>query len=153
MTLQLTISAFFETSVFDAQTAARERRIQGLLNGLEQVDQKTKMSFNKVMNVMRGSYMIVSGITRVIGGGFSRVFQGVWSAITSAILANKAIAAAVAASSPWGWIQAGVMLASLTMASMNVAALMSGQKNIARQARGLNFALHGISSMIQGFTI
>lgn len=158
MSLQLTISAFFDTATFDAQTAAREQRIQELLNGLEQVDEQTTMSFNKVMTMMRGSYMVVSGIARVIGGGFSRIFQGVWSVVTSAVMASKALSAALVAGGTatgnvWMVIQAGIMMASLIAASVNVGALVIGQKDLARQARGMNFSLHGISSMIQTFSI
>ena len=154
MSVQLTISAFLETSAFDAQTAEREERIRRLLGGLEQVDEKTKSSFNKVMGMMRGSYMVISGIARVMGPGFSRIFQGIWSVVTSTIMFYKSIQAAMMASPvPGAALQAMVMMFSIIAATANVAALMAGQKDLARQTRGMNFALHGISSMISSFSI
>ncbi len=154
MSVQLTISAFLETSAFDAQTAERERRIRELLGGLEEVDKKTENSYNKVMAMMRGSYMIISGIARVMGPGFARVFQGIWSVVTSTIMAYKSIIAMTAASPvPGARIQAAIMGFSLMAAISNVSALMRGQKALARQSRGINFALHGISSMISSFSM
>ncbi len=152
MSLQLTISAFLETSAFDAQTAERERRIRELLGGLQQIDEKTDESFNKVVRMMRGSYMIISGIARVMGPGFSRVFQSIWSVATSSIIIYTAIAKAKFFI-PGQEITSLLMIAELVAAVVNMGALMTGQKDLARESRGVNFALHGISTMISSFSI
>jgi len=112
-----------------------------------EAEKRNEEIYRKLMSQIRGSYMIVSGLVRVMGSGMSRIFQGIWSIAVSAIATYKSIAAAMAAT-PGGQAQALLMFTSLIMASINVGALITGQTDLARQARGLNFTLHGISSMI-----
>ncbi|KKN42888.1 hypothetical protein LCGC14_0708620 [marine sediment metagenome] len=150
MSLQVPITYFLEYSGFDKRTFLLDRELNNLGEKQVQVEIAIEKSFNKVVTMMRGSYMIVSGMARIIGGGFSRVFQSIWGVAVAAISIQTAIAKAQFFV-PGMQLQSVMMLGILTSAIFNMGALMAGQKDLARQARGVNFALHGISSMIGSF--
>ena len=120
---------------------------------VETVEEQTKKSFNQVMGFMRASYSVISGMSRVMGGGMTQVFASMYMAAMSAIGTYKAIAAAIAATGPTGWIQASIMTTSLITASLNLVSIMSGQRTLSTKIRGINMALHGISGMISSFTM
>ena len=129
------------------KAAELDARIKKAAQALQEANEQSASSFNVVMNMMRGTYMIIGGMVRVIGGGFSRIFQGMWSVAVAAIGTYTAIAGAISAI-PGAQAQAAIMFISLLSAISNVTALAQGQTDIARQARGINFAMHGISAMI-----
>ena len=118
----------------------------------EAVEEKTTKSFKEVMGFMRMSYLMISGASRVIGGGMSQVFSSIYMVGMSAIATYKAIAAAIAATGPAGWVQAGIMTVSLITASTSLASILLGQRELSTKIRGINMMLHGLSSMISGFT-
>ena len=147
---QISIMAFIENlPEIEAVVTELENRSSRIIELQKEAAEEIKHNFNKVMAAMRGTYMVVGGLVRVIGGGFSRIFQGMWSIAVSGIATYKAIAGALAASPvPGAQAQAILMFASLIAATANVTNLIIGQKEVARQARGINFALHGISQML-----
>jgi len=112
------------------------------------VERETERSFNEVMGMMRTSYMMVSGVTQMIGGSMSQVFASMFQIGISAIGTYQAIAAAIAATGPTGWLQAGIMTTSLLTALINLYSLSEGQTELSRRISGLNMSLHSISSMV-----
>ena len=124
-----------------------------LMDMTEKVEDATTKSFNQVMGFMRTTYLMISGASRVLGGGMSQLFSTIYLTAISAIGTYKAIAAAMAASGPYGWVQAGLMIISLTTASLSLASILSGQRDLSRKIRGINMSLHGISGMISSFSI
>ncbi len=119
----------------------------------ESVEEQTQKSFNNVMGFMRASYLLISGLSRVMGGGMTQVFSSMYMAAMSVIGTYKAIAAAIAASGPAGWVQAGIMITSLVTASLSLVSILSGQRALSTKIRGVNMALHGISGMISSFSL
>ncbi len=122
-------------------------------SAIETVEVQTKRSFTQVMGYMRASYSIIAGISRIMGGGLSQVFSSIYMAAMSAIGTYKAIAAAIAATGPTGWVQAAIMTTSLVTASLNLTSIMLGQRALSTKIRGLNMTLHGISGLITTFTL
>ncbi len=119
----------------------------------ESVEEQTQKSFNNVMGFMRASYLMISGLSRVMGGGLSQVFSSIYMAAMSAIGAYQAIAAAIAASGPAGWLQAAIMTTSLITAGLSLVSILAGQRDLSTKIRGVNMALHGISGMISTFSL
>lgn len=97
---------------------------------------------------MRASYAMVSGLAQVMGGSMGQAFSAIFGMALGAIETTTAIAAALAASGPAGWVQAGLMFASLITAMIQLSAVQTGQDELASRISGLNSALHGIGSMI-----
>jgi len=112
------------------------------------VERETERSFNEVKGMMQASYMMVSGVTQMIGGSMSQAFAAIFQIGISAIGTYQAIAAAMAATGPAGWVQAGIMTTSLLTALVNLYSLSEGQTELSRRISGLNMSLHSISSMM-----
>jgi len=107
-------------------------------------------SFQHVQSMMRASYMMVSGISQIIGGDMGRVFSAMYGMGVAMIGTFKSLAAAVAVSSPVGWIQAALMFTSLMSATIQLASISSGQTQLSQQMHGLTMSLHGIQGIIGG---
>lgn len=148
-----------ERITFDVNTEQADATIDKLDGKIEQTEKdlvdmgknvakETQKSYNEVMGMMRSAYMMVSGITQVLGGSMAKIFESLFSITISAIGTYQAIAAAIAATGPVGWIQAAIMTSSLVAAIINLVAVSEGQKELARRISGLNMTLHGISSYI-----
>ncbi len=142
----------FGTLDWDA-TPAKEtitevnEQVEKTLEKVKNLKKEQKKSFNEVMGMMRASYMMVSGLSQVLGGSLPQVFSSMFSVAISTIATYKAIAAAMAASGV-GTIQAIVMFASLITALFNLSAAMTGQTELSDRIGGLNTTIHGISSII-----
>ena len=121
-----------------------------LINATKEVDRKTMESFQHVQSMMRASYMMVSGISQIIGGDMGRVFSAMYGMGVAMIGTFKSLAAAVAVSSPVGWIQAALMFTSLMSATIQLASISSGQTQLSQQMHGLTMSLHGIQGIIGG---
>lgn len=115
---------------------------------VEDVQEEAVRSFNEVMGFMRASYLMISGVSRILGGEMSQTFSLMYSVGVSAIGTYQAIAAAMAATGPQGWIQAGLMMISLTTATASLVSILAGQRELSTKIRGINMSLHGISALI-----
>lgn len=151
--IEITINAEEALRELDQLDSKIEETEQKAEEAVETVEKQTKKSFNQVMGFMRGSYAMISGMSRVMGGGMSQVFSSMYMAAMSAIGTYTAIKAAIAATGPAGWVQAGIMTTSLITASLSLASILSGQRDLSTKIRGINMALHGISGMISSFSI
>lgn len=97
---------------------------------------------------MRAGYMVISGMSQAMGGGMSQAFSAIYGIAMAGIGTYQAIAAAMAVSGPTGWLQAGMMTASLVTALIQLGAVSAGQEDLARQIGGLNMSIQGMGSMI-----
>ena len=147
-----------EKITLDIDTTEGERKLDALNDKIEDtedkltdmaenVEEQTEKSFNEVMGMMRASYMIISGVSQAVGGNMSQIFSSIYGVAVSAIGTYQAIAAAMAASGV-GAPQAIIMSISLATAIAGLVATMTKQTELGQRIRGLNMALHGISSLI-----
>ena len=151
--IEITINAEEALRELDQLDSKIEDIEQKAEDAIETVEEQTKKSFNQVMGFMRGSYAMISGLSRVMGGGMTQVFSSMYMAAMSAIGTYTAIKAAIAATGPAGWVQAAIMTTSLITASLSLASILSGQRDLSTKIRGVNMALHGISGMISSFSL
>ena len=133
-----------------AEQAELERKNEDIADKIELNKKATVKSFNEVMGMMRVGYLMISGFSRIMGGGMSQVFSSMYMIGMAAIGTYKAIAAAIAMTGPVGWVQAGIMTVSLITASSSLVSIMAGQRELSTKIRGINMTLHGISSMVSG---
>ena len=151
MSLQVSIEAFLDDARARAQQAELEAKNEQIKKAIEENDARTLAAYNKAIEGMRASYMMISGVTQVMGGSMSQMFSAMYGIAVSGIQTTASIAAALYASGPYGWLQAGLMTASLITAVVNLGSLMTGQDELARQVSGVNMALQGMGSMIGVF--
>jgi len=149
--IQLSIEVYLEDAELRAKQA--ELRANNVKIGtiIEANEQATKRSFNDIMTTARTGYMLMAGMARVMGTGMTEVFRTSYQILISAIGVYQAFVALELGKGPAGWVQAGVMSASLATAMIRVYALVSNQDDLSRQMRGVWMGLHGVSSMLGSF--
>lgn len=133
--------------VVDELRAKVEDTEEKLVEATKNVENQTQESFKEVQGMMRASYMMVSGITQVMGGDMGQIIASIYGVAVSAISTYQSIAAAMAASGV-GTIQAILMTSSLITALVSLSGIMTGQIELSKRVSGLNMSLHGISGMI-----
>lgn len=106
-----------------------------------------------VMSSMRTTYLMLTGLGRVMGGGMTMMFRTIYTVGMSAVGTYKALAAAAAASGPWGWAQAAIMYASTFAALGQLSAVMRGQTELTQTMRGYYMMLHGVSGLLGSFSM
>ncbi len=146
--MQISIETYLDDAPARAQQAALEAKNAEIKNAIEENEKATKEAFNKSMAAMRSGYMIISGITQAMGGTMSQAFSAIYSIGMAGIQTASAIATALAASGPAGWIQAAMMAASLVAALVQLGAVAAGQEDFARQIGGLNMSIQGIGGLL-----
>jgi len=145
------IKAILDDSILRQMIGQREWEIQQIEDAQKAAEEKNREIMNNLWQGIRSSYMMMYGLARAFDVGMSQAFFAAHSTIVATIGTYKAIAAAVAASSPAGWIQAGIMYASLITAIFGLVGVMAGEKQFGRQMRGLTTALHGAGGMVHSF--
>lgn len=148
MSVQISIETYLDDAPARAQQNELEIKNEKIAVAIEENKKAAKESFNQVMGYMRGTYMMLQGVSQVMGVSIPQVFSGMVSVAISTIGTYKAIAAAIAATGPAGWIQATLMFSSLITAIISLNAAMTGQEDLSRMVGGLNTTLHGISALI-----
>lgn len=132
----------------------REKRIDDIeaknVKATLSVVKQTKKSFDEVVGMMRASYMMVSGITQVIGGDMGQMLSAVYGAAVAGITTYQSIAAAIAASGV-GTFQAIIMTSSLIAAMVSLSGVMTGQTELSRRVAGINMGLQGIGQSISSW--
>ena len=140
-----------DTSEAERKIAALDSKIHdtegSLVKATEEVEKQSVQSFKEVQGMMRASYMMVSGLSQVLGGDMAKIFSSIYGVAVSAIGTYKAIATAMAASGV-GAFQAAIMFSSLVTATIQMGSIMMGQTELSRRVHGINTALHGISGLI-----
>jgi len=153
MSLQISIEAYLDDAAARAQQDELEVRNENIKRAIEENEERTKEAYNYAISAMRGSYMIISGITQAIGGSMAQTFTAMYGVMVSGVQTASAIAAALAASGPAGWVQASLMTMSLASALVSLGAVVSGQTQLSRQFSGLNMAVQGIGGMISSWSL
>lgn len=115
----------------------------------EEVQQKAKMSFNQVMLMARGAYMVTAGLIRATGGTVSTVFRMVISAAISAVATLYPILTAQL-TTPMA-IQASIGLINLGIAGIAIDAAIRKQAELSRGMMAINTTLHGMSMMVGSY--
>ena len=150
--VQLSIEVFLD----DAEARAKQAELMANNVKIGTIIQEnaiaTQRSFNDIMTTARTSYMLLAGMARVMGTGMTEVFRTSYQILISAIGVYQAFVAIELGKGPAGWIQAGIMSASLATAMIRVYALVTNQDELSRQMRGVWMGLHGVSGMISSFT-
>ena len=118
---------------------------------IEETEKRTKEAFAQSMGAMRAGYMVISGITQAMGGSMSQAFSAAYGIAMASIGTYQAIAAAMAATGPAGWLQATLMTSSLIAAIVQLGAVAVGQEDFATQIAGLNMTIQGIGSLLGEF--
>jgi len=148
VSLQLSIEVYLEDGVARMTQAALEVKNDQIKAAIEENQKRTKEAFTQAMAAMRSVYMVISGITQAMGGSMSQAFSAIYGIAMAGIQTGLAISAALAASGPAGWIQAGMMTASLITAMVQLGAVTVGQEELASQLGGLNMMVQGIGSLL-----
>ena len=149
-----------ERANLDLETSEAERKIDAIDNQIKdtgekltemakKVKQQTQDSFNEVMNMMRVSYTMVSGLTQALGGSMEPIFGSVFSVAIQSIMTYKAVAAAMALV-PGAQLQAGLMFMSLTTAIISLVGAATGQRELSRRVAGLNMTIQSFGSFLAG---
>lgn len=117
---------------------------------LQENQQAMLSAEERVIGLMRSSYMFAYGLSRVFGSGFSQYFFSLHSIAFQTVSAYKAIAAAkMATGTPWEMVQAGIMITSLGAALISLLASGGQTKDLARRMRGLSTSLAGLSGLLR----
>jgi len=148
MSIQIEIVVYLDDTKLKDKMAETQQIVDTTKENIDANEKAAKQSFNEVMGFMRTSYLLISGVSRVMGQGMSQVFSSMYMVAMSTIGTYKAITAAIAATGPAGWIQAGIMTISLATATSSLVSIMAGQRDLSSRIRGINMSLHGISSLI-----
>lgn len=124
---------------------------------LNEVDERTRISFNNVLNAARGAYLVGIGLTKAGGESISYFFRAMISAAfsTAAILGPQlqaALAKGEATYDPWAIAQAVFGMISLGTSIGAAVAAQQQQMDIARSLRGADMALLGIQQLIGTFS-
>ena len=150
MSLQISIEAYLDDAPIRAQQAELERENEKITEATNENKKKTKEAFDAAMSAMRASYMMVSGITQVIGGDMGAIFSSFYGMAVAGITTYQSIAAAMAASGV-GAVQAALMTSSLIAAMVSLGAVMTGQTELSRSVSGINMGLQGIGQSLSAW--
>ena len=133
-----------------------QNRIDGtqdkIVSMAKTTESQTKESFKAVVDMMKTSYMLVQGITQVIGGDLGQMFGAIYGVAVAGISTYQAIAAAMAASGV-GTVQAILMMSSLIAAGASLGAIMTGQTELSRRVGGINMTLQALGQSISSWGI
>jgi len=148
MSLRISVDAVLDDAQAKSQQAELEVANEKIANAITENEKKTKEAYQLSLGAMRASYMMVSGISQVIGGGMGQIFSTLYGVAVAGITTYQSIAAAMAASGPAGWIQATLMTSSLIAALISLGGLAAGQTELASQVSGLNMVIQGFGGLL-----
>lgn len=139
-----------DTSELEAAEEKAEEIIETQEETIEEVEKKAHMSFNKVMLMARGAYMITAGIIRATGGTVSTMFR---MAISAAISTAAFMYPLLTAESltPGMQVQAAIGLINLAIAMEAIGMAARQQQELARGMMAINTTLHGMSMMLGSY--
>ena len=140
-----------ETSEANKKLDTLDQRVdktqESIIATTKATEEATEKSFKQVRGMMRASYMMVSGLTQVIGGPFGAIFGSMFGIAISAIGVWEGIATAMKASGV-GLAQGIIMSASLITSLMSLLTGLAGQTELAGQISGLTLTLQGFGGML-----
>ena len=151
MSIQINIETYLDDAAARAQQAALEAKNEKIAEAIEQNEKKTKEAYQQSLNVMRASYMMVSGLSQVMGKGMGQIFSTLYGVAVAGITTYQSIAAAMAAV-PGAQLQAALMTISLITALVSLAGVASGQTELASRVAGLNMTIQGIGGLLNNMS-
>lgn len=152
MSLQISIETYLDDAQARAQQAELEAKNEQIKAAIEENKKATKAAYSEAIGAMRASYMLISGISQVIGTDMMSMFSAVYGVAVAGITTYQSIAAAMAASGV-GAVQAGLMTSSLIAALVSLGAVMTGQTELSRRIGGINAGLQAIGQSISSWGI
>lgn len=145
--IQMSIEAFIDQSyVRDVQQEITTRAEHNAAL-IEENKKQQAASFHSIMANMRGAYLVMTGMSRVLGGGMTMMFRTMYTMGTSLIATYTTVAAALEGI-PGAQIQATLALAGLAFASAQLTGVITKNQELTQNMRGIYMALHGISGMM-----
>ena len=151
MSIQINIETYLDDAEARAQQAALELKNKKIAEAIEENEKKTKEAYQQSLNVMRASYMMVSGLSQVMGKGMGQIFSTLYGVAVAGITTYQSIAAAMAAV-PGAQLQAALMTISLITALVSLAGVASGQTELASRVAGLNMTIQGIGGLLNNMS-
>ena len=147
MSLQLILTAMGDFSEVEVQQAIAEVRNEKISQATDENEKRTKEAFEASIGAMRASYMMISGMSQLMGGSMGQIFSSLYGIAVSTIEVFSAIAAAQFFV-PGMQMQSLLMVASLASAIVSLAGVMTGQTELSRRVSGLTMSLQGYSQLI-----
>lgn len=114
---------------------------------IHKTDKATTASFQQVVSMARGSYLLALGTVKAFGGSVSYMFRSMVSAAFSTIIALKAVSLAKAMTT-MDWISFAMEMGQLGLATAATIAAELGAQDIGRSLMGAKMSLMGLSSLI-----
>jgi hypothetical protein len=120
---------------------------------IENVDQETKRSFNQVLSLARGAYLVGLGMVKAGGESVSYFFRAMISSFFGAVsilqpLLQAILHAGAATLNPYMVAQAVLGLASLGVSIGAAVSAEAGNQDLARGLRGLDMTILGFQQLI-----
>lgn len=149
MSLQISIETYLDDAQARKQQAELIAKNEQIAAAIKENKKKTKESFDDSMEAVRSYYMLLTGITQIMGGSTEQMISSLYGVAVSAIGTWQSIAAAMAVSPvPGAQFQAGLMMLSLTSALVSLGGILTGQEKLARRVNGITTGLQGIGGML-----
>ena len=142
------IAAWIDWTPLQLTTKEIEDRVISLGELIKQEEQRAMRVRSMVVGMMRGSYLIMTGMGRVMGGGMTMMFRTMYTIATQSIATIAAISAAQATQGPAGWAQSAMASIQLGFASAQLVGVLTQNDQLTQQMRGFNMLMHGLGSMI-----
>jgi len=143
----ITVTATADTTSLESTVKDSKKKLTAAEKAARALRARQNRIFREIRRGARASYLMMQGIGRIMGGSMTTGFRTMYAMVTSAIGATAAIAQAIKFSGPAGWVQAGLMSASLVTASIQLAGVMTGNQKLIQIARGVNMTVHSISAI------
>jgi len=140
MSEKLIIETSLDDSKIKIQQAEIEAKNEQISQDIDENEKKSREAWTKTMAAMRSGYMVISGITQLMGGSMSQAFTAMYGIAMSSIQLYMALTPAVGAINP---VQATMMMISLMSSVIQLGTIAEGQEEFSR-------ALGGVTSMMQG---
>ena len=147
--IQLSIEVYLDDAAARLLAAQTQTTAEETTKLIETNKQAQIESYHHIMSNMRGAYLIMTGLGRIMGGGMTMAFRTMYTIGTSLITSYTAISAAIA-QIPGAQVQAALAIAGLAFASIQMFGVLTQQDELTQTMRGFYMSLHGISNMIAG---
>ena len=148
--VELGIEATEANRVLDGLQAKIEDTGTKIVSMATTTEKQTEESFKAVVSMMRTSYLLVQGLTQVIGGDMGQMIGAIYGVAVAGISTYQAIAAAMAASGV-GTLQAVLMTSSLITAMVSLGGIMAGQTELSKRVGGINMSLNVLGQSISSW--
>ena len=149
------MSTFVEVNVstqqghqaLDALEAHRKEVEDASNETIEEVEVASSASFNRVISMARGSYLVSLGMVKAMGGSVSYMFRSMVSAAFATIAALRAVSLGKAMTTR-DWLSFVMEMGQLALATSATIAAELQQQQIGRDIMGAKLSLMGLQQLI-----